>query len=66
MDAKAPDPKPGDVVEVGGRQAVFLYRTADAAVIRFSGEAVTRAVPLSRLTRKASVSRGDGRHGRGR
>ena len=52
MDAKAPDPKPGDVVEVGGRQAVFLYRTAGAAVIRFRGEAVTRAVPPSKLKRR--------------
>jgi hypothetical protein len=52
VDAKAPEqvePKAGDVVALDGRQAVFLYRTTDAAIIRFEGEIATRAVPLSKL-----------------
>ncbi len=64
MEAKAPrqvEPKAGDVVALGGRQAVFLYRSTDAAIVRFHGEVVTRAVPLSKLrTVRAGESGGGG------
>ena len=53
--APTPDePKPGDHVTVGGREAVFLYRRGAAAVVRFYGEDDARVVPFSKLRRRAS------------
>jgi hypothetical protein len=42
-------PKHGDVVTVGGREATFLYARGHAAVVRFTGEAESRVVPVSKL-----------------
>jgi hypothetical protein len=52
-DAHAPTadmPRPGDVVAVSGREAVFLYRHGAAAVIRYAGEEDARVVPFAKLT----------------
>lgn len=49
-DAPTPDPpKPGDIVLVNDRPAVFLYRRGDAAIIRYFEEEDSRAVPFSKL-----------------
>jgi hypothetical protein len=55
-DADAPtpdDPKQGDIVLVNGREAVFLYRRGDAAIIRYFGEDDSRAVPFSKIRWRA-------------
>ena len=43
------EPQPGDHVTVNGREAVFLYRRDDGAVIRYYGENDARLVPFSKL-----------------
>lgn len=49
-DAPTPDePKPGDMVVVNERPAVFLYRRGDAAIIRYFEEEDSRAVPFAKL-----------------
>ncbi len=47
------DPKPGEVVKIGDREAIFLYRTREAAVVRFPGKKGSCVVPLSKLRRGA-------------
>jgi hypothetical protein len=53
-DAPTPDrPKPGDIVVVNDRPAVFLYRRGDAAIIRYFEEDDSRAVPFAKLRWRA-------------
>ena len=48
--APAPDePKPGELVTVDRREAVFLYRRGRAAIVRFAGQDDARVVPFSKL-----------------
>jgi hypothetical protein len=52
VDALTPEPdrpKPGDLVVVNERPAVFLYRRGDAAIIRYFEEEDSRAVPFAKL-----------------
>lgn len=44
---------PRDVVSIGGRRAMFLYRRRSAAIVRFDGQAETRVVPLAKLHKMA-------------
>jgi hypothetical protein len=43
------EPRPGEVVRVGDREAIFLYRTREAAIVRFRGKKGSCVVPLSKL-----------------
>lgn len=56
-DAHAPmpdEPRQGDFVVVNAREALFLYRRDEAAVIRYDGEHDARVVPLSKVRRRES------------
>jgi hypothetical protein len=50
-DAPPHEPKHGDVVAIGGRRAVFLYRRGLAAVVRFDETSDSRVVPFTKLKR---------------
>ncbi len=55
-DAGAPtpdEPKPGDMVVVNERPAVFLYRRGGGAIIRYFEEEDSRAVPFAKLQWRA-------------
>ena len=56
-DAHAPIPddaaelRHGDAVLVNGRPATFMYRRGDGAAVRLAGEAGTRVVPVTKVSR---------------
>jgi hypothetical protein len=55
--ARAPSsdlPRQRDIVLLNGREAVFLYQRHGAAIVRYRGEDVSRAVPLAKLRRRAA------------
>ena len=57
MDAHAPispEPQQGHIVVVDGREAVFLYRRNQAAIVRYEGEDDSRVVPFSKISCRES------------
>ncbi len=49
-NAPTPDgPKHGDTVVIDGREATFLYRRGNAAIVRFAEEEESRVVPFSKI-----------------
>ena len=53
-DAPTPDvPRPGDIVVVNDRPAVYLYRRGEAAIIRYFEEEDSRAVPFAKVRWRA-------------
>jgi hypothetical protein len=43
------DLKPGDLVQVNGREATFLYSRGKAATVRFKEKARSRVAPLAKV-----------------
>ena len=48
------DPKHGDIVTVGGREAVFLYQRGKSATVRFKPGGRAQVVPLAKIRRSAT------------
>ena len=42
--------RPGAVVRVNGRRAVFLYARRGAAIVRYAGERASRVVSLKKIS----------------